>query len=481
MYRCLALLVLVGIAECLPVDDYTGYAATEPYAAELNSIYAATEKAATELGTGASEFYSSSAEMATTEPLNVFDRPEGESKCALNEYFTDEVTGCLECPANTNAKAGSWSQYDCLPVCLYGDNIFVKKMRSGKKGTLSNTLFPAPGYGSNANCYWEFERPGLFETVYMVIEVQQLHVEPGRDKLILSRNYVNTGEEKTEIYSTINSLGEVVPQQTADSETEIGTYWWRTTSFDDVNITFIADAEVNGAGFRLKYAFDDCVELDPLENGHWDTEAHEGRLYYIPECDEGYIARRSTEGVKNRSPLLYFKVGVSSRGFPYCDNDTESENYLKWVNNHYYCAKELHNCYDLQPMIKGAHLEFVSAPNEHTAHYDVVCNKFGNVVAGPSTLECAIVKEATDNDGAVYDWVELYNEEWLYPVCIAKTCDTLEARDDIHVIDSKAIYAPGSYLRERCSLNIDDDETRWCQPDGTWTPVYAKCEAPSVK
>lgn len=31
---------------------------------------------------------------------------------------------------------------------------------------------------------------------------------------------------------------------------------WRTTSFDDVNITLTADAEVNGPGFRLKYAFD---------------------------------------------------------------------------------------------------------------------------------------------------------------------------------------------------------------------------------
>ena len=39
--------------------------------------------------------------------------------------------------------------------------------------------------------------PGLFETVYMVIEVIDLFVEPGRDSLTLSRNYVGTGEEKT--------------------------------------------------------------------------------------------------------------------------------------------------------------------------------------------------------------------------------------------------------------------------------------------
>lgn len=453
MYPCFALLVLLGTGTAY--SDSTEQAATEP-----------------------SEFYSSSAALSTSPFVDEAEaHPNYPSGCPVNTYWSD--AGCLDCPSNTNAAEGSWDENDCKQVCLWGNQVFKKKMRSGRKGTLTNTLFPAPGYGSNAHCYWTFERPGLFETVYMVIEVIDLFVEPGRDSLTLSRNYVGTGEEKTVITSHINAYGEIVAKTTPESTTEAGTYWWRTTSFDDVNITLTADAEVNGPGFRLKYAFDDCVELDPLENGQWETEGYEGRLYYKPICNDGYVARRSTEGVKNRSPDLYFAVGVSSRGFPYCDNDTESESHLKWVNNHYYCAKIMHHCYDLEPLIKGAHLEFINAPNEHTAHYDIVCDKFGNTVAGPSTLECAIVKESSSGDHT-YDWIELYNEDWVYPRCIAITCDNLEIRDDIHVIDSKATYEPGSYLRERCSLNIDDDETRWCQPNGDWTTVYNTCAAPSV-
>lgn len=462
MYRCLALLALLSLADCYTIAPTAEYG-TGP------TDYGTW-------GTVPSDHFSSSAPVST-EPLE-HEEHEGVSECGVNTYWTE--TGCEACPANTNSAAGSWNEQACVNVCLWGNQVAKKKMRSGRKGTLSNTLYPTPGYGSNSHCYWTFERPGLFETVYMVIEVEWLLLEPDRDQLILSRNYVGTGEEKTILTSEVNGYGEITMKQTADSMTEKGTYWWRTTSFDDVNITLIADAEVNGPGFKLKYAFDDCVELEPLRNGHWETEEYEGRLYYKPICDEGYIARRSTEGVKNRSPDLYFKVGVSSRGFPYCDDDTESDNYLKWVNDHYYCAKKLHNCYDLAPFIKSAHLEFVNSPNEHTAHYDVVCDRFGNTVAGPSTLECAIVKEATGDDGPTYDWIELYNEDWLYPRCVARTCDTLEERPNIHVIDSKATYVPGSYLRERCSLNIEDDETRWCRPDGSWTPIYQTCEEPAL-
>lgn len=39
----------------------------------------------------------------------------------------------------------------------------------------------------------------------MVIEVIDLFVEPGRDSLVLSRNYVGTGEEKT-MYVTSPNL-----------------------------------------------------------------------------------------------------------------------------------------------------------------------------------------------------------------------------------------------------------------------------------
>jgi len=326
---------------------------------------------------------------------------------------------------------GCYSEEDCPEPYTGAEDSTIQYIpyKAGCRGSITSPGAPR-NYPSGQSLTWRFT--GQAEGV-TVIQFSSLQLQPDQDTVTISE----PGVEALTLRSIIDRYGRLVP----DADT-----FYITQAGAELTLQFDSDLEVEGPGFKLDYAFNDCVQLpEVIDHGYLESIAD--GLWYVIHCDEGYVVS-SPDNDAYPYPI-------------YCDTNPGSPTQYQWVNNHYHCAQVLSGC--VAPRVLNGHLELV-----HGAHYHVVCDCELCSVIGTMSLVCVEVE-------GVMMWDELQHEHEL-PVCVATHCATPAQNELTRALHSSSVRVPGSYYREQCIGQDVPDVTRWCGSDGQWSEGFQQGE-----
>lgn len=345
--------------------------------------------------------------------------------------------------------------------CLYGnivDEIRIPRPGVGGSGEITSIGYPH-AYEGNADCEHVMYRTFNTMATTVVIEVVDLRTEPGNDELTISEGYYFLYDMNADT-STVTLTSKLDDSRLCLSKTntKYDTYKWVSSFAGNVTIRFESDTEINGPGYKIKYAFDNCVDMSDPDHGKWKKVTVSGKTKYKLICEDGF------EVVAKDIFKFVERDEYTENNYAYCTGateDDEEESYL-WKNSEYRCARKVGDC--VAPIISDGILE-QSVDNDK--EYHVKCDVPTNAIRGLGSLHCV-------HSGGSWRWREWDTDNqntFEYPSCVASLCESLDnSPDDITVINSAKEYKPGSYIRERCNeVYKVEDMTRWCLPTGKWT------------
>jgi len=349
--------------------------------------------------------------------------------------------------------------------CLYGSVVDEIPVGTKGRGMITSIGYPHT-YDGNANCthvlYKTIEAPAAMKT-RVVVEITDMRVEPKKDKLQISEGYYPTFAVEDETKILLTSVMNTGLLTISQSNTPYGAYHWMSTFAGNVTLFFESDTEVNANGYKIKYAFNDCVDLEDPEHGKWEMVKKGKNLRWKLKCDDGYVP-----APKDIHKFLQYSKGQygSWEGMAMCTgklSDEKIASWYTWVNSEYRCARDLGDC--MEPDIADGQLVQVKQlASDSSTEWAVKCDHSTNTVRGLRSLHCL----------QDFGWRELLTDnvdKIEYPACVAKFCDSLNLVPGVTtIINSADTYKPGSYARERCDKVFKvEDMTRWCLPTGKWT------------